>query len=170
MTRVIAKGSTFVIERVGPADEDRLLTVYRQCEDFLALGPVPRASGEMVQADLRYSSEHGGMFGVIIADGEPIGVVDYEPSGHDGDPARAALDLLMLAASHRGKGVGAEVVALVEQAIAHDPAVTSLTSWVQVNNERAIAFWRRQGYEAVSGPRANPDGTTVYELRKRLPQ
>ncbi|MHB8928431.1 MAG: hypothetical protein ACYC9Q_12410 [Bacillota bacterium] len=38
----------------------------------------------------------------------------------------------------------------------------------EVNNERAVAFWRRHGYEKVGGAKAAPDGTTVYELRKRL--
>lgn len=100
---VIAAGSTFVIERVGPADADLLLPIYRRCEDFLALGSVSRASLAMVEADLRYSREHGGVYGVIIAAGELIGVIDYVPAGHDGDPTRAALDLLMLAVSHRGR-------------------------------------------------------------------
>jgi hypothetical protein len=39
----------------------RVLAVYQQCEDFLALGPVATASLEMVKADLALSQQEGGL-------------------------------------------------------------------------------------------------------------
>lgn len=164
----ISRDSAFVIYAAWPVDADRILAVYRQCEDFLALGPVPSASMEMVQADLNHSSKSGSMYGVIVVAGEPIGVIDYRRSGHDGDDTKAGLYLLMLAKAHRGKGLGTAVVAQIEREIAQDPDVTGISAGVQVNNPQAIAFWRGLGYQIVSGPKAQPDGTTTYELWKPI--
>ena len=41
-------------------DLPAVLEVYRQCEDFLALGPVARASLQMVQQDLAISRQENG--------------------------------------------------------------------------------------------------------------
>jgi hypothetical protein len=47
-------------------DIDDLFNVYRQCEDFLALGPEPKASVEMVLEDLEHSCDSGGTFHVVF--------------------------------------------------------------------------------------------------------
>ncbi len=81
------------------ADElDAVLEVYRQCEDFLALGPVPVASTAMVLQDIEISRREGGIFCGIYdaANGKMIGVVDYVPHGFEGDPHLAHLSLLMM--------------------------------------------------------------------------
>ncbi|MDP2858472.1 MAG: hypothetical protein Q8P50_10915 [Bacillota bacterium] len=32
----------------------------------------------------------------------------------------------------------------------------------------ALRFWNRMGYSTVSGPHAQPDGTTVFYMKKRV--
>ncbi|HLO30026.1 MAG TPA: GNAT family N-acetyltransferase, partial [Anaerolineales bacterium] len=148
---------------------DSVLEVYRQCEDFLALGPVAKASLAMVQKDIEISQAEGGLFcGIYKADGEMIGVLDYVPRGFEGDPQTAFLSLLMIAAPFRKQGIGKTVVEAVENGIRRDPRVKSILAGVQVNNPQAVKFWQRQGYRVVSGPELMPDQTTVFRLRKDL--
>ena len=153
-----------------PADLAGVLAVYRQCEDFLSLGPVAQASPEMVQADLALSREEGGSFHAIedTQNGEMVGIVDYVLSGFEGDPELAFLGLLMIAAPRRGKGLGEAVTRAVEADIRRDGCARAIRSGVQVNNPGAIRFWLRMGYQITSGPEDLPDGTTAYPLFKRL--
>lgn len=157
------------IRPIGEADLDAVLEVYHQCEDFLALGPNPHASPDMVQADLELSRREGGVFyGVYDGQGTMVGIVDFVPGAFEGDPQHAFLSLLMIAAPYRGRGLGRVVVEWVEGEIRKDPAVRSILSGVQVNNPAAICFWQGMGYRIVGGPEDRPDGTTVYRLEKRL--
>lgn len=166
----------FTIVPLQPAGElppaavlDEILQVYRRCEDFLALGPVPRASLQMVLDDLAHSRQEGGRFCAIRrrTDGEMLGIVDYVSAGFEGDQSAGFLSLLMIAAPHRGQGLGEAVVRAVEAEIRRDPRVKTIFSGVQANNPRAVRFWQRMGYEIISGPELLPDGTTCYRLRSR---
>ena len=162
-------GSSFIIRPVRPDELDWVLEVYRQCEDFLALGPVPLASMEMVLSDLQISKEAGGIFcGIFKNDGEMIGVLDYIPQNFEGNPDCAFIELLMIAAPHRRKGLGKEIVQLVEKEIMQNPRIQDVLSGVQVNNLDAIEFWQKAGYLIISGPMLWEDGTTVYRLSKHL--
>lgn len=164
------RGETFVVWPIGIAEAQTILTVYEQCEDFLALGPQPRATLAMVLADLQLSADEGGTFcGIYDAHNVMVGIVDFVPRGFEGDPARAFLSLLMIAAPWRSKGLGAAVVRLIEDEIRRDSHITTIDSGVQVNNPAAIRFWQRCGYTIVSGPTLLPDQTTVFHLRKPLP-
>jgi ribosomal protein S18 acetylase RimI-like enzyme len=148
---------------------DAVLDVYRQCEDFLALGPVPSASMEMVRKDIEISQSEGGIFcGIFIPDGKMIGIIDYVPRGYQGDPHTAFLSLLMIAAPFRKKGFGKAVVDALENEIRKDAQVRAILSGVQVNNPQAVQFWQRRGYRIVSGPKLMPDQTTVFDLCKDL--
>ncbi len=159
------------IRPIVQEDLNAILEVYRQCEDFLALGPVATASPEMVLSDLELSKKQGGIFcGIYLANGEMIGVVDYVPSHWEGDPQAAFLSLLMIAAPFRGQGIGAAVVEAVENEIRKDAQITTFFSGVQVNNPQAITFWQRHGYRIVSGPILYPDQTTAFNLRKDFPR
>src|SRR5690606_32680153 len=105
----------------------------------------------------------GGTFcGIYDAGGQAIGVVDFVRSGAEGRPEYADLLLLMIAAPYRGRGIGREIVGLVEREIERDPGVTTILSGVQVNNSAAIRFWQRNGYQITGGPELMPDTTTVY--------
>jgi ribosomal protein S18 acetylase RimI-like enzyme len=163
---------TFFIRPFDGTEADWLavLEVYRQCEDFLALGPVPTASLEMVQNDLKLSKEEGGTFNLIcsVKTGEVWGIVDYVTAGFQGDPQLAFLSLLMIAAPYRGKGLGAEVVRKVEQTIREDGRAQAIQSGVQVNNPQAIRFWQRMGYSIVSAAELLPDSTVCYRLWKAV--
>ena len=158
------------IDRNNPLDLEEVLTVYQQCEDFLALGPVAKASSAMVQADLDLSIEEGGVFYGIFdrVTGQIMGVVDYVLSGFEGDPELAFLSLLMIAAPYRSCGLGAIVVQLVEDAIRQDGRSRRIRSGVQINNPNGIRFWQHMGYRIISGPELMPDQTVVFGLIKTL--
>jgi ribosomal protein S18 acetylase RimI-like enzyme len=159
----------FEIRPLKQRDVDTVLEVYRQCEDFLALGPVPTASLDMVLEDMGHSLREGSLFcGIFLPDGQMVGVVDYLSGGYQSDPQLACLYLLMIAVPYRGRGLGQAVVAEVERAIRAQPGATAIIAGVQVNNPRAVQFWLRQGYRITSGPTRMPDRTTVYSLRKDL--
>ena len=145
------------------------LEVYRRCEDFLALGPEPKASLEMVLADLEISRQEGGCFcGIYGPTGNMLGVVDFVPGGFEGKADTAFLSLLMIALQYRNQGIGIEAVRLIEKEIQKDAAVTEIRSGVQVNNPQAIQFWQKNGYKIVSGPELLPDTTTAFQLSKKL--
>jgi ribosomal protein S18 acetylase RimI-like enzyme len=168
MTISIPKHS-LEIHPVGERDVHAVLKVYQQCEDFLALGPAATASLEMVLKDLEISHEAGGIFcGIFNAPDRMIGVVDYVPSHWEGDPRAAFLELLMIAAPFRSRGIGTAVVEAVENEIRKDPGITVIHSGVQVNNPQAIRFWQRHGYRIVSGPKLQLDQTTAFDLRKDI--
>lgn len=158
------RGPVNAAEDLGP-----ILEVYRQCEDFLALGPCPTASLDMIRADLELSKKEGGQFCVIQGpDGGIAGIVDFVLSGFEGNPTLAFLSLLMVAAPLRRLGLGAGAVQAVEAAIRQAGQASAIASGVQVNNPDAIRFWKRMGYQIVSGPEEQADGTTTYRLLKTL--
>lgn len=170
--------NTFIIRSLEPtqAELDAVLEVYRQCEDFLALGPVPKASMEMVLADLALSKKEGGTFcGIYARSTDPstpeqmLGIVDFLPTGFEHDPRCADLALLMIAAPYRDQGLGAAVVQAVEAEICRVGRAREIHSGVQVNNPGGIRFWQRMGYIIVTGAELMPDGTTAYQLRKDVP-
>ncbi len=167
--KIVITDHSLEIHPIAQEDVDAVLEVYRQCEDFLALGPVATASLAMVLKDIEISKDQGGIFcGIYMPDGKMIGVIDYVPSHWEGDPQTASLSLLMIAAPFRGQGIGAAVVEAFENEIRKDTQITAIDSGVQVNNPQAIKFWQRQGYRIVSGPKFHPDQTTAFDLRKDL--
>jgi ribosomal protein S18 acetylase RimI-like enzyme len=165
----IIRSERFTLRAVTPEDDVALLDVYRQCEDFLALGPNPTASPAMIAGDLALSQGQGGIFyGIFDPAGRMIGVMDVVPRLFEGDPGVAFLELLMIAQPYRSQGLGAEIVRTVEAAIGQDGTVKTIRAGVQVNNPGAIRFWQRMGYRITSGPTLEPDQTICYALRKDL--
>jgi ribosomal protein S18 acetylase RimI-like enzyme len=162
----------FTIDPFSGTEEElkAVLNVYRQCEDFLALGPVAVASMDMVRADLDLSRNEGCTYCLIraAASGEVLGIIDFSTGGFQGDPEVADLSLLMISAPHRRKRLGEAVVRAVEEQIRGDGRARGIESGVQVNNPDGIRFWQRMGYQIVSGPRDMPDGTTAYRLWKDI--
>jgi RimJ/RimL family protein N-acetyltransferase len=169
MANILIKSRLLTLRTITPNDTQAILGVYRQCEDFLALGPEPKASLEMVQKDLEISRREGGCFCGIFKDKGPlVGVVDFIPSGFEGKADTAFLSLLMIALQYRNQRIGIETVRLVEREIQKDTTITEIRSGVQVNNPAAIRFWQQNGYRIVSGPELLPDTTTVFQLSKKL--
>jgi ribosomal protein S18 acetylase RimI-like enzyme len=159
------------IHPITQYDLEAVLHVYQQCEDFLALGPVPTASMEMVLKDIEISKDEGGVFcGIYTTDGKMVGVIDYVPDYYKGEPFTAFLELLMIAAPFRKHGVGKAVVKAFEVEIRKNVRVCKILSGVQVNNPQAVQFWQRNGYRIVSEPELLPDQTTVFRLRKDFDQ
>lgn len=171
MITVALRDYSVSIQPVTPDELDAVLNVYRQCEDFLALGPVSTASMEMVQKDIEISKEYGGLFcGIYTLAGEMIGIMDYVPSNFEGDAHAAYLSLLMIAAPFRKQGIGKAVVEAVEKEIKKNPQIDKILAGVQVNNLQAVQFWQRNDYRIVSGPKLLADQTTVFDLRKDILQ
>ena len=165
----LVRGTGFFLVPVVECDLSQVLRVYEQCEDFLSLGPEPRASMSMVEADIRASENEGSIFcGIFLDHGEMAGIVEFLPRDFEGNPARAFLGLLMIAARFRSTGLGTRVVEVVETHIKQDAAITHIQSAVQVNNARGITFWERMGYRIVSEPQLQPDTTITYLLCKDL--
>ena len=169
MVTLTIREHSLEIRPITQNDLEAVLEVYRQCEDFLALGPVPVASMEMVLKDIEISQGEGGIFcGIFTTDGKMIGVIDYVSGNYKGDAHTACLSLLMIASPFRKQGLGKVVVEALENEIRKDVQVRAILSGVQVNNPQAVQFWQRQGYRIVSGPKLMPDQTTVFDLRKEL--
>ena len=59
---MLIEGNGYIIKDVAEKDLRHILQVYKKCEDFLSLGPVPYASEQMVIEDLKHSEEDGGVF------------------------------------------------------------------------------------------------------------
>ena len=157
-----------MIRSVDENSAEALLEVYRQCEDFLSLGPVPKASMAMVLEDLKHSREMSGDFCGIYIGEELAGVVDFVTDGFEGEPGVAFLSLLMIAGKHRGTGLGCKVVEAVEAEILREGCVRTIFSGVQANNGSAIHFWLRRGYRITGGLELMPDLTICYSLRKDI--
>ncbi len=159
----------FHIRPIFEADLPAVLEAYRQCEDFLALGPQSKASMDMVLADLQLSRDQGGIFTGIFDPRERLmGVLDYIPAGFCSAPEDAFIELLMIAPPYRNNGLGAAVVSWLEQQVLADPVVRNMRAGVQVNNPDGLRFWQRMGYRVVSEPKKQEDGTTVVDLLKEL--
>jgi ribosomal protein S18 acetylase RimI-like enzyme len=163
------RSNTFDIRPVTAEDYVAVLEVYRQCEDFLSLGPEPKASVAMVRKDISIARREGRRFcGVFTAEGTMIGVVEFLPSGFEGKPQLAFLSLLMIAAPYRNQGLGASVLDFVEREIRKDSEITAIFSAVQANNPKAFQFWQGKGYRLVGEPQLQPDKTTTVLLRKEF--
>jgi RimJ/RimL family protein N-acetyltransferase len=165
---MIIAGDGFEIRPAGEEALEDILAVYHQCEDFLALGPVAQASEGMVKYDLELSKREGGIFCGIYdkTSGVMMGVFDFVPDHYCGKAGEAFLELLMISAPYRSRGLGEKAVRAVEAYMCRSAQLRCIWSGVQVNNPKAIRFWQRMGYAIVSGPVDYPDGTTAYDLFK----
>ncbi len=170
------------IRPITDLDIPAVLEVYRLCEDFLALGPDPHASPEMVDRDRELTRPEGGVYCGIFLEGvnknltgsgsnlsgsmgKLVGILDYIPN-YNGDPGAAFIELLMIAGPYRGRGLGkAAVDWLLTQVLSGETAHQRLFAAVQTNNPAAIRFWRGLGFR-ITGPAApQTDGTVTYPIQ-----
>lgn len=159
----------FSLRLLDDGDLPALLEVYRACEDFLALGPRPYASADMVLGDLALSRASGGAYhGICDGEGSLIGVADWIPTGFEENPETAFIELVMIAGHHRHSGLGSAVVAEIERRIRLDGRALRIACGVQVNNMAALRFWQRCGYRFNRPAEKQPDGTFTILLRKEL--
>ncbi len=162
-------GTDFILKAVGAELLPELVALYGKCEDFLALGPASEASEQLVLADLAQSHSDSGCFTGIFVREKLVGVVDYQRSGHEGEPGTGYISLIMIAKDMRGSGLGRSVVHEIENRILSTPGVTRIKTSVQTDNPGAIRFWQGLGYTIVGGPCTMPDTTTVFSMMKGLP-
>ena len=156
------------IDPANPAHRSQVLGVYRACEDFLALGPQPHASLEMVRADLAYSQEHGGeYYGISLPLQNFCAVLDFIPEAYNGKAGWAYLSLLMIAHEQRRMGLGNRLLDTLEGQLRGN-GIATLFAHVQINNPAAIAFFLARGFNIISAPAQQPDGTTSVGVRKTL--
>jgi GNAT superfamily N-acetyltransferase len=160
---------SIAIRPIHDEDLSDVLAVYRQCQDFLALGPNPIATAEMVQQDFGHSRLQGGLYCLILDSiGQTIGVIDYLPSHFEGNPEQAFIALLMIAAPFRRRGLGHQVLSQIENLIQENDQIRGINTAVQVNNPDALCFWQKNGYAIISGPEVQPDTTITYRLQKGI--
>lgn len=146
-----------------------ILKVYVACEDFLALGPEPKASAAMIERDIKDAETESGVFRAVVhGNSETIGVASYVSHGFEGYPERAFILLLMVMANRRCHGVGGRILHTIEDEIRRETNATEIHTAVQMNNPTARRFWERNGYKAISGAQLRPDGTTVIRLSKTV--
>jgi len=163
------QGETFKIVPITKSYLPQVLKIYQQCEDFLELGPVPKASMNIVKKDFEHSKKEDSIFcGIFDLKENMIGIVDFVPNMFEGIPQHAFISLIMIAIHYRNKGIGKEVIEAVENKIREDPQIKVVLSAVQTNNECALKFWKDIGYCIIGGPELRPDKTVVYQLRKNL--
>lgn len=62
MKTILISEHALEIRSIRSDELESVLEVYKQCEDFLALGPVPTASKEMVLNDIEISKAENGIF------------------------------------------------------------------------------------------------------------
>jgi ribosomal protein S18 acetylase RimI-like enzyme len=164
---MLIQSDSFEVRTITQDDLGAVLDVYRQCEDFLALGPKPTASMQMVLEDIDISQRAQGVFcGVLAGDDGMIGVVDFVPGNFEGNPHIAFFSLLMIAPNFRNQGIGTTIVELIENEIRKDTQVTAILSAVQANNPKGLRFWQKNGYRIVGEPQLQPDHTTTFRLQK----
>jgi RimJ/RimL family protein N-acetyltransferase len=164
--KAIFHANDFEVRPVTSADFESTLKVYEQCEDFLSLGPVPKASKEMVQADIDHSKSSNGIFcGIWDKSGTQVGVLDFIPEMEKGI---AFLSLLMISEPYRYGGIGTVIVAELEAHLMTNYKTRILKSGVQTNNAIGIKFWKKCGFILETKPTAIDDGTVAYQMQKRF--
>jgi RimJ/RimL family protein N-acetyltransferase len=164
--KAIFCANDYIVRAMETDDLQRTLAVYQQVEDFLALGPVPKASMEMVLEDIQHSKESGGLFCVVVDNnGNQIGVVDFVPELTKGT---AFLSLLMISQEFRNQGIGHAIVKALESYLIYTYGIHTIESGVQTNNEPGIRFWKKCGFEIGQTAKPLEDGTIAYDMTKRL--
>ncbi|HEX7320730.1 MAG TPA: GNAT family N-acetyltransferase [bacterium] len=164
---VILQTNAFTIRTVEKDDFPAILKVYKQSEDFLALGPMPNASIEMVLKDIKHSKEEKGEYcGIWDLKGNLMGIVDFIPILEDKESS--FLSLIMISTDYRDKGLGGKVVQALESHLTQKYLVKGILSAVQTNNRKAIRFWKRCGYIVETIPEKRHDETVIFKMKKAL--
>lgn len=95
---------------------------------------------------------------VAEVNGEVVGFASTGPARDDNPPRELELATIYLLAAHHGSGTGQ---ALLDAVLGARPA----SLWVLDENPRAIAFYRRNGFEADGAEKIDPDYGNIREIR-----
>ena len=163
---VVFETEEFEVDSLDRGDASQLVELYRQCEDFLALGPVSQASLDLVETDMAQSRSLGGRYCAIRdREGNAIGVLDFAPNVRHGV---TFIELLMIGTPWRRSGVGRAIVTALERHLREHCDTQLVESAVQTNNPDGMEFWSSMGYERSAGAELQPDTTVTYRLWKDL--
>lgn len=140
----------------SPRDLGAVGSVYRHAADYLALesGLTPDAAAHaFFEERPPVSTEEPLKFGVKGDDGALVAIGDLAFGYPEADDAY--LGLLLLVPEVRGGGLGRAVLGEVKK-LARQRRASRLLIGVLDANQRARAFWLRQGFELdqTSGPHA----------------
>ena len=161
-----------VIAPITPQDYPEAAEVYRHSRRFLVEISGEKAEGlgpGLLEREVAEAGAHGALFNSIRLknNGRMVGIVVYEPSGHDGQPSQAWLAVLMIAEPLQRQGYGVEAYKSIEDAIFENPEVRSIRLGVLENNPSAFRFWSRMGYRDTGGRKPGGRGHEVIVMEKR---
>lgn len=124
-------------------------------------------------ADLPVLASHlveaGGQGWVVEDAGEVVGCVGLVPSRVDGQPA-VELKRLYVAPSHRQRGIGTNLVRLVEEIAVTDHRATAVELWSDTRFADAHHLYEACGYVRQPETRElhDPSNTTEYRFVRHL--
>ncbi|WP_164512047.1 GNAT family N-acetyltransferase [Lacticaseibacillus daqingensis] len=144
-------------------DRKQVLALYEGAADYFKLTDQNYPSRATVEEDrtarpaaLPADAKH---FGLILADGDPIGVLDYL-IGYP-DATSLFIGLLLLPVANRRQGYGRQVVT---QLLAAHPDVQRVRVGVADANEAGMAFWLALGFTFVSAGQASLGNGHVLDV------
>ncbi|KPN16449.1 GNAT family N-acetyltransferase [Arthrobacter sp. Edens01] len=183
MSRKEASAAAFVLRRPEPDDADELAALHVQTwqETYDHLLPAGFFTSEFLDGRLRLwqhlTSATGGARLVRLAEvaegntgavGEEylhkivgFAVAGPDTESGDGKDNRQLFSLYVLRRLH-GTGVGQT---LLDEVLGKEPAVL----WVAKDNPRAVAFYRRNGFEFDGTVRSDPAAPGLVECRMLRP-
>jgi putative acetyltransferase len=148
-----------VLRRYAPNDEDAAIALWLR--SWQAAYPRIDFAARLNWWRERWRNELVASSEIVIAEAESegarvmIGFVTVDPRTH-------YLDQIVVAPEHWGSGIGA---ALVAEAKRLSPAGLALD--VNIDNQRAIRFYEKQGF-AITGAGVNPiSGKAVHRMTWR---
>ncbi|MGW4565632.1 GNAT family N-acetyltransferase [Streptomyces sp. NPDC004561] len=151
-------GERVLVRELGPADEEPLLRLFEECEDwFVAATGLPSGPGDV--QSLFYAMPEGAspddkVLLVLERDGVVAGVVDAVRDHPE--PGAVAVGLFLLAPWARGRGLG-RALAVSLLARAEDASVVTAT--VPPGWRPGECFLQRLGFTLDTGTR----GTTAND-------
>lgn len=160
---------SFTVRRPGPHDAATVAELHLSTwrEAYAHLLPADFFSAEYIErrrrmwrgllddppeeTTIRIAESGGSIIGLAWA-GPGLGVGDEPP------PRERQLYALYVAAAHYGTGAGQ---ALLDEALGPGPAML----WVAAQNPRAIAFYRRNGFEFDGVEQTDPIAPSITDAR-----
>jgi aminoglycoside 6'-N-acetyltransferase len=91
---------------------------------------------------------------IVEADGEPVGFV--QAWREEDEPLRGGIDMFLIP-SGRGRGLGPDAGRALARHLQEERGWAYVTVDPYAWNERAIAGWRKAGFELVDGVEREPD-------------
>lgn len=142
-------------------DQPFLALVARRMHPGQTASPRDPATLDRFFSDLgqgKFLTKPGAQAFVATIDGQPCGFISFYPDrDYFTDHPRAYVDNLAVARESEGQGVGRALLDHVER-WARDHGIREVVLDVFAGNQRAIAFYERQGYRSDHIRMAKPLG------------